>query len=88
MAEAEARTAERGRGRRTDVDARSPAMPDYYIGMGQTAENVAQYENVSREEQDEFAALSQQRATAAQERGFFEREITPASTPSTPTATR
>jgi acetyl-CoA C-acetyltransferase len=52
-------------------------LPDVYISMGETAENVAQYMNVSREEQDEFAALSQQRAVAAQERGFFEREITP-----------
>ena len=51
--------------------------PDVYIAMGQTAENVAQYESVSRKEQDEFAALSQQRAVAAQERGFFEMEITP-----------
>ncbi len=45
--------------------------------MGQTAENVAQYAGVTREEQDEFAARSQQRAVAAQEQGFFEREITP-----------
>ena len=45
--------------------------------MGQTAENVAEFENVSREEMDEFAAQSQQRATAALERGFFDREITP-----------
>ena len=51
--------------------------PDVYTGMGETAENVAQYMKVSREEQDEFAALSQQRAVASQERGFFEREITP-----------
>jgi acetyl-CoA C-acetyltransferase len=45
--------------------------------MGQTAENVAEYAHVSREEMDEFAALSQNRAVAAQENGFFEREITP-----------
>jgi acetyl-CoA C-acetyltransferase len=51
--------------------------PDVYTGMGETAENVAQFMKVSREDQDEFAALSQQRAVAAQERGFFEREITP-----------
>ena len=43
--------------------------PEWYFGMGQTAENVAQLENVSREEQDEFAAQSQQRAVAAQELG-------------------
>jgi acetyl-CoA C-acetyltransferase len=51
--------------------------PDVYTGMGETAENVAQFMKVSREEQDEFAALSQQRAVASQERGFFDREITP-----------
>jgi acetyl-CoA C-acetyltransferase len=45
--------------------------------MGQTAENVAEYEDVSREEMDEFAVRSQNRAVAAQERGFFEREIIP-----------
>jgi len=45
--------------------------------MGQTAENVAEFEGVSRQEQDEFAALSQQRAVMSQQNGFFEREITP-----------
>jgi len=45
--------------------------------MGQTAENVAEYENVSRQEMDEFACLSQNRAVENQESGFFEREITP-----------
>ncbi len=49
--------------------------------MGQTAENVAQFEDVTREEMDELAARSQQRAVAAQERGFFEREIIPVTTP-------
>jgi acetyl-CoA C-acetyltransferase len=45
--------------------------------MGQTAENVAEYENVGREEMDEFAALSQNRAVESQKNGFFEREIIP-----------
>ena len=49
--------------------------------MGQTAENVAEYEDVTREEMDEFAALSQNRAVDAQENGFFEREITPITLP-------
>jgi acetyl-CoA C-acetyltransferase len=49
--------------------------------MGQTAENVREIENVSREEMDRFALLSQQRAVAAQERGFFEREIVPITLP-------
>jgi acetyl-CoA C-acetyltransferase len=52
-------------------------LPDVYIAMGQTAENVAQYEDVSREEMDRFGAQSQQRAVASQERGFFDREIVP-----------
>src|SRR3954447_12409820 len=51
-------------------------LPDVYIAMGQTAENVREAEGVGREEMDEFAALSQDRAVAAQENGFFEREIT------------
>jgi acetyl-CoA C-acetyltransferase len=56
-------------------------FPDVYIAMGQTAENVVEAEGVSRQEMDEFAALSQNRAVASQERGFFEREITPVTTP-------
>ena len=52
-------------------------LPDVYIAMGETAENVAEVENVSRDEMDDYAFLSQQRAGAAIERGFFEREITP-----------
>lgn len=52
-------------------------LPDVYIAMGQTAENVRELENVGRRDMDEFAALSQQRAVASQENGFFEREITP-----------
>jgi acetyl-CoA C-acetyltransferase len=52
-------------------------FPDIYIAMGQTAENVAEYEKVTRQEMDEFAALSQQRAVASQGNGFFEREIIP-----------
>ena len=55
--------------------------PDVYIAMGQTAENVAELESVSREEMDEFAALSQSRAVRSQERGFFEREIIPVELP-------
>ena len=56
-------------------------LPDVYIAMGQTAENVAEYENVRREEMDEFACRSQQLAVASQENGFFEREIIPVETP-------
>jgi acetyl-CoA C-acetyltransferase len=49
--------------------------------MGQTAENVAELEHVSREEMDTFATLSQERAVTSQENGFFEREITPVTRP-------
>jgi acetyl-CoA C-acetyltransferase len=56
-------------------------LPDVYIAMGQTAENVVEAEGVTRQEMDEFAALSQDRAVAAQQNGFFEREITPVTTP-------
>jgi acetyl-CoA C-acetyltransferase len=52
-----------------------------YIPMGLTAENVADKYGVSRERMDEYAALSQNRAVAGQENGFFEREITPITTP-------
>ena len=48
-----------------------------YIPMGLTAENVAERWDVSREEMDRFAQQSQERAVAAQDSGFFAREITP-----------
>ena len=57
-------------------------IADVYITMLQTAENVAQHMAISREAQDEFAALSQQRAEAAQKSGHFSKEITPVTTPS------
>ena len=56
-------------------------LPDVYIAMGQTAENVAQIEGVTREEQDEFAFRSQQLAVAAALRGHFDSEITPVELP-------
>jgi len=52
-------------------------IANVYIPMGLTAENVAEQWNVSREDMDRFAQQSQERAVAAQESGFFEREITP-----------
>jgi acetyl-CoA C-acetyltransferase len=54
-----------------------PGLPDIYIAMGQTAENVAEQEHVSRLEMDEFAVRSQELAVAHQTNGFFEREIIP-----------
>ena len=53
------------------------ALPDPYIAMGQTAENVAQVRGVTREQQDAFAARSQQRAEAAIASGFWAQDITP-----------
>ena len=52
-------------------------IANVYIPMGLTAENVAEQWDVSREDIDRFAQQSQERAVAAQESGFFEREITP-----------
>ncbi len=79
-AAAEARTAERTAAAQNSWEPISGSLPDVYISMGQTAENVANLEQVSRQEQDEFAALSQQRATASLENGFWEDEITPVTT--------
>jgi acetyl-CoA C-acetyltransferase len=52
-------------------------IANVYIPMGLTAENVAEKWDVSREDMDRFAQRSQERAVAAQDSGFFEREITP-----------
>jgi acetyl-CoA C-acetyltransferase len=56
-------------------------LPDVYIAMGWTAENVADLEGITREEMDEFAARSQQLAVARQEEGFFDAEIVPVTLP-------
>ncbi|CAN5804464.1 acetyl-CoA C-acetyltransferase [soil metagenome] len=56
-------------------------LPDIYIAMGQTAENVVGAEGVSRERMDEFAKLSQDRAVANVENGYFADEITPVTLP-------
>ncbi len=52
-------------------------IANVYIPMGLTAENVAERWDVSREDMDRYAQRSQERAVAAQDSGFFEREITP-----------
>ncbi len=61
------------------------SRPDFinemYIAMGMTAENVAEMYDVSRQDMDAFAKLSQDRAVEAQANGFFEREITPVTLP-------
>ncbi len=74
--EAMARTAARSEAG-AEVWTAPAGMPDIYVAMGQTAENVAQIENVSRQEMDEWGVISQNRAEAAKERGFFEIDITP-----------
>src|SRR3954447_3754525 len=51
--------------------------PNAYIAMGLTAENVAEKYGVTREQQDQYAQRSQERAVAAQENGVFDREIVP-----------
>jgi acetyl-CoA C-acetyltransferase len=56
-------------------------VPDIYIAMGQTAENVAQLRGISRAEQDEFGVRSQNRAEKALADGFWQRDITPATLP-------
>ncbi|TMC50241.1 MAG: acetyl-CoA C-acyltransferase [Chloroflexi bacterium] len=64
------------------------SLADAYIAMGQTAENVAAREEISREEMDQFALRSQQRAVAAQDDGFFAREIVPVALPNGDTFTK
>ena len=75
-----ARTKERSAG---ESSTWTPAegLPDAYIAMGQTAENVVEIEGVSREEMDRFGVRSQNLACEFVENGFFEREITPLTLP-------
>ncbi|MQA77347.1 MAG: acetyl-CoA C-acetyltransferase [Streptosporangiales bacterium] len=83
FADASART-----GRRAQADAETwtdpraaGQLPDVYIAMGQTAENVAQAWQVTRRMQDEFGVRSQHLAEAAIDNGFWKREITPVRLP-------
>jgi acetyl-CoA C-acetyltransferase len=56
-------------------------LPDVYIAMGQTAENLAQLKGISRQEQDEFGVRSQNLAEKAIADGFWEKDITPVTLP-------
>ena len=56
-------------------------LPDVYIAMGQTAENVVLHTGISREDQDHWGVRSQNRAEEAIKSGFFEREISPVTLP-------
>jgi acetyl-CoA C-acetyltransferase len=79
------RTARRAAGGTGDLQWTDPRaageLPDVYIEMGQTAENVAELRGVSRADQDAFALASQQRAAAADAAGVWEREIVPLALP-------
>ncbi|MFE1879193.1 acetyl-CoA C-acetyltransferase, partial [Streptomyces diastatochromogenes] len=83
FAEALARTDARGaEGAEKWHDPREDGqLPDVYIQMGQTAENVAQLTGISRREQDEFGVRSQNLAEKAIANGFWERDITPVTLP-------
>ncbi|MFF7031399.1 acetyl-CoA C-acetyltransferase [Streptomyces albidoflavus] len=83
FAEAEARTAAVAeQGADSWHDPREDGkLPDAYIAMGQTAENLARLKGITREEMDEFGVRSQNLAEEAIKKGFWEREITPVTTP-------
>jgi acetyl-CoA C-acetyltransferase len=82
FADGKAREAKMGEGGFDWHDPREDdAIPNVYIAMGQTAENLAQLKGVTREEQDEFGVRSQNLAEKAIANGFWEREITPVETP-------
>ncbi|MFD4990056.1 acetyl-CoA C-acetyltransferase [Streptomyces sp. NPDC058374] len=83
FAEAEARTAAVAeQGADSWHDPREDGkLPDAYIAMGQTAENLARLKGVTREEMDEFGVRSQNLAEEAIKKGFWECEITPVTTP-------
>ncbi|KXX57003.1 acetyl-CoA C-acetyltransferase [Rhodococcus sp. LB1] len=82
FADAEARTAKLAEGGVAWTDPRGDEqIPDVYIAMGQTAENVASATGITREEQDRWGVRSQNRAEEAIKNGFFEREITPVTLP-------
>ncbi|MET9228207.1 acetyl-CoA C-acetyltransferase [Lentzea sp. NPDC003310] len=81
--EAEARTASvAASGASEWVDPRTlDVVPDVYIPMGQTAENLALLKGISRQEMDEFGVRSQNLAEKAIADGFWAREITPVTLP-------
>ncbi|MBF4160136.1 acetyl-CoA C-acetyltransferase [Nocardioides acrostichi] len=82
FADAEKRTEETAQGNIPWTDPREQGLvPDVYIAMGQTAENVATLRGLDRKELDEFGVRSQNLAEKAIDNGFWEREITPVETP-------
>src|ERR1700712_3080443 len=88
FADAQARSDQAALGATEWHDPREDGLvPDVYIAMGQTAENVALFTGISREDQDHWGVRSQNRAEEAINSGFFEREITPVSLPDGTTVT-
>jgi acetyl-CoA C-acetyltransferase len=82
FADAKARTDRQAAGGETWHDPRTDGdLPNIYLPMGFTAENLAQAYDVSREDMDEFGVRSQNLAEKAIADGFWEREITPVTTP-------
>ncbi|HEY3733311.1 MAG TPA: acetyl-CoA C-acetyltransferase [Streptosporangiaceae bacterium] len=82
FSEAEARSQRAAAGGSTWHDPREDdAIPDVYIAMGETAENVAQLRGITRQQQDEFGVRSQNLAEKALANGFWQREITPVTLP-------
>ncbi|MDO8186811.1 acetyl-CoA C-acetyltransferase [Conexibacter sp. JD483] len=77
---AHARTERRAQGGAGDWQP-AVGLPDAYVAMGETAENVAEHAGVTRAAMDAWAARSQQRAVEAQAAGLFAREIVPVTTP-------
>lgn len=90
FADAEARTAERAEkgGEGWEDPRESGRVPDVYMAMGQTAENLARLKGVTRRDMDEFGVRSQNLAEKAIADGFWEREITPVTTPGGDTVTK
>jgi acetyl-CoA C-acetyltransferase len=83
FAEAEARTAAvaQSEGSTWHDPREDGLLPDLYIAMGQTAENLARLRGITREEMDEFGVRSQNLAEEAIKNGFWAREITPVTLP-------
>lgn len=83
FADAEARTVEvaQSEGSSWHDPREDGLIPDAYIAMGQTAENLARLKGVTRQDMDEFGVRSQNLAEEAIKNGFWEREITPITTP-------
>jgi acetyl-CoA C-acetyltransferase len=80
--DAKGRTDEYAQGGQDWHDPRNEgSLPDIYIAMGQTAENVARMRGLDRKELDEFGVRSQNLAEKAINDGFWANEITPVTTP-------